>query len=491
MINEQKKSLKLLESIGLFSGEFGLPKLNTERIEEFATRVRSFDWVHMGKSSLNTGALISVLESDSDLLPPRSGHIGNWSDIAHGRAGMIDYNKAICAEKNLGYALIYSFNQTETDDVVNGDWIYLPGSIVEGSNRQKLPLYTWNGSEFTERDRNRSYFTPFVFTESNNSLESLVTLHWKRMSNLKQFNFKLEASVVWENREIFQEMIKRLIIEAQSASNKERALSDIISHVACLDGQVSRCNIISDGTSYKIGGTYFKDINEVVNAMLIPFLATVEPLEFADRIPYLPDEVPVMSNNVVSIISAIFNTHYPSGNVIRATMTQPCNPHFHWGALGMAGYPPLKTGYFSEKSSIKSTKKICNTLVNSFMSVDPIYFVLMPASIFTICPTTEHKHDVDLVEDMLKTVLTKTDCHAETDILMNQISSIVSTWIETNQKYLSEYYMNRFSARRSVLNKVTLPTFSETVEPPSFRRLSLRQNSMVVGALIESLNERG
>lgn len=485
-----KTPLELVKEIGLLDNITKTSKLSDLNLKNYETREKSFDWIHLGSTNLKIGNLLSSIKNTKYLLPPRTGHIGNWNDIALGRSGMIDYNKTICAEQNVGYPLVYAFNQTEDDNLSSGDWIYMPGSLIEDGTRVPLSLYTWNGIRFAKRTREQSYFTPFVQTEILGDLIPLVKLHWDRMNQYEGFNFKLEASIIWEKKELFRDILYVLLESATSESNQQRALLDILSHMVSTDGVISRSNLTFDGSGYLIGDTYYKNSGALVEAALIPFMAACEPNVFFSNISEFPKDIPVASNNVVAIISAMFNTHYPGCDVNRKLMTTPFNPHLHWGAIGMAGYPPIKKGYFAEKSSIKTSTNISQTIVNSFNEIDPIFFILIPASAFTICPTSHHHNDLELINELINNILNQTNTNSETDILLREVYQIVDSWLNINKNKLSLYFINRFASRRSVLNQIELPNYSDTIVPEKFEELTFRQSSMIVGVLIELLNDK-
>lgn len=486
-----KTAIEIAKELGLFEKVFNHSKLDNSIIKRYENKEISFDWVHLGNTNLKIGQLVDTIKSQPFLLPPRTGHIGNWNDIVLGRSGMIDYNKTICAEEKIGYPLIYSFNQTEDEDMVNGDWIYLPGSIVEDGVRIKLPLYTWNGYDgYEERSRNKSYFTPFVQTKINGRLTPLVRLHWENMSRHMEFKFNLEAEFILQNQDAFRRMLIELIVNSSQMENQQRALQDVISHSVKKDGSITRANLRVADKEYLLGDTYYRNIEELVEAALIPFNAVCNSEDFFGRMSEYPNEIPVVSNSVISIVSAMFYSHYPNYEGSIEQVSSPFNLHLHWGALGMAGYPPLKNGYFAEKSSIKTSRLVTQTIINTSPHLNPLFFVLMPASIYTICPTSEHTDDLEAINSLIVRILDTTAGLNETDLLFNKVRETVEGWLCEYKNNLSPYYMNRFAARRSVLNQVELPQKSRAMIPDHFYDLNFRQCSMIVGSLIESLNPK-
>lgn len=113
-------SARLLHELGLSPAAEAL----TERGGVFAP-------VHLGTRDVRVGTLLDAVHAEPGLLPPRSGHLGNWEDIALGRSGPMDFNTAVCGGGH-GFPLIYGFTQTEAEET-GGDDVYLPGSLVEGA----------------------------------------------------------------------------------------------------------------------------------------------------------------------------------------------------------------------------------------------------------------------------------------------------------------------------------------------------------------------
>src|SRR5688572_21896525 len=102
--DRSRTPLEIVEELGLS---------NRIDVEALAARRCSYDSIHFGLHHVPIGSLITLIQDEPFLRPPRTAHIGNWEDIAKGRAGAMDFNKVIC-KWNLGYPLIYPFTKTET-----------------------------------------------------------------------------------------------------------------------------------------------------------------------------------------------------------------------------------------------------------------------------------------------------------------------------------------------------------------------------------------
>lgn len=449
---------------------------------------RSFDWTHLGQSELSIGALVHLLRDEPLLSPPRSGHIGNWEDIALGRAGAMDFNHAICSKK-LGYPLIYAFNQTEDDALASGDWVYLPGSLASRGARVSLPLSTWDGVRFVRRSREHPLFVPFVMTELGGETLPLTQVHWRRMQAISHLRFRLEAAILHSQRARLTPMLAALLEAAAHRDNPRRAFGDLISHVASLDGRVARSSIRRDAAGYWLDDDNFPSTEALVEAIFLPVAAVAEPGEFFDRIGRLRRRLPIMSGLLAGVFSAILATHYPDVAFDRDTMARPYNLHFHWGARDMAGYPPRRKGYFAERTTTRSIRQICDTLISEFSDFDPLFFILMPAAVFMLCPADVHRGDSEALASLFSLVREGTAAYAGTtdDRMMGEVDRIVHAWLVTAQAKLSPYFLNRFNARRGVLHETEVPEASRAAEPDGFLELSLRQACMIVGALTDAL----
>lgn len=460
---------------------------------------RSFDWTHLGQSELPVGALLRLLRDEPHLCPPRSGHLGNWDDIALGRAGAMDFNLAICGG-GLGYPLIYAFNQTEDDARAGGDWVYLPGSLARRGERMALPLATWDGQRFAVRDRAHPLFVPFVRTELAGEALALTQVHGRAMQRLATRHglaFRLEASIIYAHRARLAPMLATLLEGAAQRENPRRAFADLISHAASLDGRSTRAAMRRDAHGYWLDGDCFASIEALIDAVFATFQAVAEPDAFFARIAQLPPRLPVMSGLLVGVLSAMLATHYPDADPVaqRAALTQPFNLHFHWGARDMAGFPPRRRGYFAERTTTRSIRQICDALVAAH-GVDPLMFALMPAALFLLCPADAHPGDAAALAELFARVQAGTSVYAGStdDRMMGEVDRIVRAWLDdagapldAAGASLSPYFLHRFTARRGVVHDTEVPEASRPVEPEGFRALSLRQACMIIGALTDAL----
>ena len=450
----------------------GLTKV--ARIDALTDRRIPYDCVHLGMQDVRIGALIELITKTPGLLPPRSGHIGNWEPIAQGRAGAMDFNKAICAG-SLGYPMIYAFTQTEAEvaDRRFGDWVYLPGSLIRNGVRHELRLHTFDGQTFVPRSRETARFCPFVQAEVDGGLVPLVELHGECLRRLPGFRFDLEARLIVENAHRVRVMLKALLEEASRRDNPRRAFQDLISHAATTAGVVTRCDTRRSGQGYFVDDQFFASTEELVEALLVPFFAVTDPRRVLSKIGALPPLVPVMSALLVGIFSAIFGADYPDGGMPHG----PFTAHFHWSARDMGGYPPWRNGYFIEKSTAKSLSRICQTLVETCGEA-PLLMLLLPAAVFMLCPASAHPMDVELVGQLV----------SDTSVAaFETVEELTRKWLATNATALSPYFLSRFRAGSGVLPQADIPPASDPIEPQGFRSLSFKHACMIVGTLIDAM----
>lgn len=465
-------------------------------VEDLAERRRFFQGVHLGVRDTPIGTLLDLLRSEPTLSPPRSGHIGNWDNIVRGRSGATDFNQAICTQ-GYGYPLIFGFTQTETADGLRGDGVYRPGSIVRGDAQQTLDLYTWDGRSFARRDRERALFCPFAQTESDGSLVPLTALHVQRMRGLTPaLPFRLETDVILRHEDTARRMLTVLLEEAALRDNPRREFADLIGHLAALDGTVQRSEVRRDGRGYLIGDRRYASTSELVDHAMLTLRAVSEPESFAAGIADLPTALPVVSHLLLDVLSAYFGAHHPDLNGpdfggSGSSATKPFNAHLHWGARDMAGYPPVRRGYFMQKSTARSLRTICNTLGAHFPDVDPLCFLLLPASVFMLCPTTAHPGDAEPVSALFRAVARATPAGdtRSPDVIAPAARSAVAAWSSTHGPALSPYFRHRFRPRGTVLHPGEVPSSSRPVEPEGFRDLTFRQAGLAVGALIGMMDE--
>lgn len=482
-----KSATDLLRELGLFERVNGVAKLDDKTMEAFRQRTFAFGWVNMATTHLPISKLYTILQTTPHLAAPRTAHLGNWDDIIRGRIGKNNANTVICAEKGLGYPLLYEFTQTEDTALKQGDMIYVPGSLIEGGQREVLQLFTWDGTQYVERSREKPYFMPFVLTPVEGELVPLTSVHRQRCLRHSNVPFHFASATIYPQQKLVKEILHVLIEEATRKPDPTQGLLRIIDRCATLDGDLTRGNIRVADKGYHIGEMFYQTTDELVEAVMLPYQAAADPTSFFAQMGSMPHTMPVLSKTLVPLLYSILNTHYPNCTVERDLMTRPCNPHFEWGANGMAGYWPKKFGWFPREA--RYARNIHQTIIKHFPEIDPIFFALLPSSIFLLWPNSAYPEDVEPVNQLIQEVHEQTDAllQQDTQNLLQKVDQIVERWTDRSGQSLSPYYVKRFSGKPSRPVPAALPEESRSLEPAGFADLTIQQASLIVGALYECL----
>lgn len=483
-----KEASQLLRELRLFESTTDPPKLNERLLEEFAQRKKSFDWVHMGTVNLPMQDLWNVFGTAPFISAPRTAHLGNWPEIALGRSGALDFNAAICAESRLGHPLIFDLTKSEDEAIQNGDTVYLPGSIIEREKRTVLKLFTWDGTTFKERPRDVCWFSPFALTLVNDEMVPLSRLHREKGSRFAEYEIRYYSFLIRQNEPRVREILRCLLEDAHHSPEPERALKLVFDRYVSADGAVSRTSIKPHGKGYLLESARFDSAEDLIDAAMLPVLAADDPDMFFSQLHDLPPVMPLMASTTNGMLQAVLYSHYP-GAAIDSRTTFPCNVHLHWGADEMAGYPPKKHGNFS--SSVKKSRRLYQALVQRFADVPPVLYVLLPASIFTLCPSSALPRDHELLDELFrKTLNAAAECGNEPAKTIASVDALVLKWWEENSRHLSPYFVSGFTKQRSVGSAEGAPEEGSPVKLPSFKRLTIRQASILVGAVHQAVATR-
>ncbi|MEU8888663.1 DUF6025 family protein [Streptomyces sp. NPDC048442] len=456
-------STHLLDRLGLREAA-GADALTTGR--------KTFVPVHLGNHDVTIATVLDEIAADPTLLPPRTGHLGNWEDIAAGRSGPMDFNTAICGGGH-GYPLIYGFTRTEAD-MEGGDEAYQPGSLIEGGKRHTLALHSWDGTGFVRRDRSRALFCPLVQAEVDGELHPLVDLHWQRMQDLG-YPFKQWAAALTDHAALVTDMLT-LLLEQAAAQGRNQAFAELISQAVRLDGEVARCDLRPDNAGYLLDGHRYPSARALAETVLLTVRALVEPAEFFTRLPELPPVLPVMSLQLTNVLFALLDMHHPDAPP--GTRESPFITHLHWGARAMAGCPPRRGGYLSRRSTVRSLRALTDPLTAHFDEAAPMAFVLLPAQAFMLCPPSTSPDDTEILAGLFATVRAAGPSAAYETTL---------GWLDGNGERLSGYLRSRFRSGSGVPADGTPREPAVPVEPEGFRELSFRQACGAVAAFEEVL----
>jgi len=358
----------LLPRVGLLDGDRREHDTDRTALDRLRRGEQGFHLVHLGLRDVSLGQLEDCIHGDPALLPPRTAHLGNWSNIALGRSGLQDYNKTICVDRALGYPLVFDFNQTETVDLNAGDFVYLPGSLVDGDRRQLLPVLTWDGRHFAARDRNKPYFCPFVHTSLEGERVPLPEAHWRRMRRLAGFEFRGNSSYYVDQERLVRPLVTALVQHACNQRDPERGLAEVIDRTVRLDATVQRISPRIQGRGLHLGDQRYGSTAALVDAVMLPYLAAARPREFWGSPRDLPREMPLLSNSVTTAFFPLLATHRPNGS----EGEWPFVTHLHWGGPAMAGFPPKRRGYLAKRKMIRRLERMLLRMLDAGAVAVPV-----------------------------------------------------------------------------------------------------------------------
>lgn len=455
---------------------------DAKRLEDLALGRRAFDWFHLGTSDLLLEDLFTFLQGPGLLSPPRSGHLGNWTEVSQGRGGLLDANDVVCRESRLGYPLIYDCNQTEDRELRKGDTVYLPGSIVEKGHREPLPLWTWDGVRFRERSRETGLFVPFTQTLLNGELLPLTELHRNRDAQIRGYCFSYHSSVLLKSEARVRDILRHLTLGALSSSNPAKTLLHVFDHAVNTQGAVFRPAIQREEGTYRVEDLVFTDTETLIDKALLPLAAAHSPGAILSRMEQLPTLMPLLSAGTIILLYALLNTHYPGHEEHPGLAGESLCVHLHWGADQMAGYPPLHPGYFSKTA--RSIDWLHTSLIARRPDLPGVLLILLPMSIFTLCPNNTSSDDQEIMSLLFDQVREALGSPApEPEEELRTAERVVAQWWARSKNDLSRYFKSKFSSQRSIHVPFSSPDPSFPVALPGFKALSIREACLLVGLL--------
>ena len=422
----------------------------------------SFDWFHLGKIHINFSEIKQLFREHSHQAP-RSGHLGNWLDISKGKAGPLDYNWPICFHEKLGIPHIYDLNITESRDLSSGDSIYLPLSKVSSGKREILKGYI-NGKII---DHKKSFFTPYVTVESNDGLIRLKKYHDTR--NSLKIPYRYESDLICGNHDMFYNL---LIIALNESANGKFPLARIIDRIVEKNGQVKKIKPVFVNSGIKINNRFY-DYENIIEYLYDTYLCiskNVDELKYIDR--------PLLSQTFTSFLSLYFNKNISINH-------EDIIFHFHWGAIGMAGYPVKKDGYFD--TDVRYIRKLFDIFYKNGIDKH-IYFILIPSVPYLLWYHADYEDmDKGPIENLLSNV--KYSKLTNIDLLQSQniVDSVVNKWLKENT--LSGYFLGRFMNPRTVLYEASGLSVRGLKMPDGFDDLSIPLLTMIIGSLITELQK--
>ena len=451
-----------------------------------ALRRPRFRWRHFGRADTPIRRLLKVFGQRQFVSAPRTGHLGNWQEIAAGRAGAMDGNALICRNARFGYPLVFDLNQSEDLEITRGDTVHVPGSVIDAGRREILDLFSWTGSRFALLDRKESYYVPFLATRDERSLLPVTSLHRKLDNELTDFNFIYYSSLLTDHWSAVRATLTHLLNRAIESSEPESLLKLIVNRAVSLDGRVHQRRLQLDDGILRIGDARYADVDRFVEAIRIPILAASRPDRFFSEIGSWSAAHPLLSAPVHSLLMGVLKTQYPDFGLEASpagAIDEP-NVHLHWGAVQMAGFPPRKKGHFVSGS--RYVRRLFDLLAGRSPVPDPLYFILLPSSIFMLCPSSAYPKDRTLLSNLFERTyrLTRSGGRRRT-VTQPEVDGLVEAWWAAGHSGLSQYFIGSFARRRSIYTGGPVPVGGRPLLCETLKRLTVAQASMLVGALYE------
>jgi hypothetical protein len=479
MATVQERGKDILSSLGL-TGQLFSPKPGDPNLDQDLPP--QFHWIHLADTNVKLDSLHRLFANPGHILPPRSGHIGNWSEICAGRSGPLDFNAAICRHRRFGYALLNDLTTTETLDDSSGDAVYLPGSMVARGSRVVLSLYGWNGREWTEHNRSESYYVPLVQTRGESSLAPLTEVHRRRDTQECSIPLAYYSDVLNANRHMVAELLTHAVESSSNDRTREQFLTSVMHNCTRRDGRVEplKLRLLPTG-GIEVNDHSYQSTESLIHAALDAALVASRYGELAQCVTQLPRVTPLLSGRLHTILYALLETHHAG---VPALSDEQDNiiVHVHWAATQMAGFPPSIKGYFH--SNVRQYRQLYATMVQGLRHPRPIFYVVAPASVFTLCPSSAFPTDIALTTELfLEVAAIPARQWPEASEMQSLVSRLAEKWWVKRGPSLSAYYKSNFAQKRSVAAGVIPPDRGQPIMVDAFFELTFMQASALVGAL--------
>ncbi len=440
---------------------------------------RNFEWVNLASGDVPIGPVLEAIKTSDTLNPPRTGHMGGvWQTIVQGGGAELMLNEAV-RQQEVGYPLIFDFNEIPSADGRSGDTLYHPASIKTKSGWVDLDLYDAQGNPL---DRSYPIYAPYAFTKVKGSLVPISAIHKTEMKGMGS-DIAFISEVFVKNAPRVRTLLNGLLSTAsygdddpREQESQAKILKLIVDRSVNKDGRVRDTQLKRSRGKFTLAGTEYSQ-EQLVDMIMLSLEIADNPNIFRDRYFEIPEHMPRISKELLAATMAVLDVDFTDGT---QSLT-PINPHFHWGAFQMAGAPPLQEGYFS--SSAGGIAHLITMMRLTDKTIPPVYYVLMPASIFTLLPSSCYPKDVTAVAELFQLIHERSDSYkGKPSNQMKAIQDVVQDWYSRNQTILSDSFKSRFSPYDSTRTNY-IPYSPELTTPEGFDTLTFRQATIAVGYL--------
>jgi hypothetical protein len=296
------------------------------------------------------------------------------------------------------------------------------------------------------------------------------------MRKLSGYDFQLEPSAIRKKRGKLVDMLNCLLEAALQSQDPSRALRDIVVQSVRPNGIVEPAQFHLTQDRIFLNDEAYAGPRELAEEAAAMFDLAADHEQHETRVRLLRQATPLLSTTAIELFSCLFLR--PPLDLPITSEGSPIALHAHWGARHMAGYPPRKHGYFSQKSTKKIIRTWARTISERLGAIQPIYLLLAPASVFMLCPSSANPNDTEILSVLFRKLGSQSP-HIRTS---DQIEAIVDEWWSGARRHISSYFKARFSGSSHYFAQAEA---GWTVEPEGFPSLSVRDACTVVGALIE------
>lgn len=418
-------------------------RLSAAEYEQLRSGSRRFEWFSLGTTSLSIRRFQSVMRKHR-MSPPRSGHVGNWRPTVEGWGGMLDYNSAVCLQSSYGSPILVDWTRTETGDLRDGDTIYRPASSVTRGGAREIAIYVWEGSGFSRVGRSISRFLPFVLTEAaSGGMQSLISWHHEH-NQAPGWHFSYLSQQVIAKEERVRTLLAGAFQQCLQSPKPESAMSLLIDRYARPDGTIERATPHVDLARIEVAGIVYESIEQLLDACMVPFRAAAERDWWETNAARQPATIPLLSNSVVILsLYPLLRTH----EIDSGSESQELLLHPHWGAAGMAGFPPESRGYFAKQITVlRACINLLLATASARDSADSLIYLLAPAAPFLLAGMSSEPNDSILIEELLGMVHTRVSHLEYGEIHQETVDAVVLPWLRQSESRLSRYWCARFRA---------------------------------------------
>lgn len=450
----------------------------------------------------------SIVREWPGIKPIRTAHSGGaWEWIAKGAGETVQFNDRLIRD-NLALPLIIDHTTTPATTTkvyqngqTQGDFLYWPGTILNGQEIVHLPLYVFDGQKYVFFDRREALFSPFVFADYEGKIVPLQNIHRERN---QQFDLGQELNYLsdyllsnWES----VDFITRVLLEKIGMENElvQKDLLNIMFEKSInITGKKHGANLQIENDKVVINPNTSVDFSSL-SAQL---RAITEVVAGKKSLQDLSQE---FGNNFL-----FFGTDYLIflAAILGADRTDPRPPennpyvvHYHWGGLMMAGAPPNIKGYMDSEVVGKIQKLMTllkDTDIPGVGKVKPLLFLLLPAAPYLLLPHVDEPEECEAIDRLTNTVLEKTSGKRGKKDHENTTIAATQSWLDQERYNVSLHMANRFgsSPQNSVRHNYLQtnggvfhkksPSSCNVVVPNRFEELTTKELSIIVGTIMRN-----